>query len=70
MCIPHPSGVGLALNLLSKLDCPDMTRGSSFLMRLVLPHLARMFNGQQQTMFLTQEYQESGLKSLDGGPPG
>ena len=42
----------------------------SFLMRLVLPNLAQMFNGQQQTMFLTQEYHGSSLKSLDDGPPG
>ena len=28
---------------------------STFLTHLVLPNLARMFNGQQQTTFLTQE---------------
>ena len=43
---------------------------TSFLTRLVLPNLARMFNGQQQTTFLTQEYHGLGLKSLDDGPPG
>ena len=43
---------------------------TSFLTRLVLPNLARMFNEQQQTTFLTQEYHGSGLKSLDYGPPG
>ena len=42
----------------------------SFLTHLVLPNLARMFNGQQQTTFLTQEYHRLGLKSLDDGPPG
>ena len=44
--------------------------GPTFLTRLVLPNLARMFNGQQQTTFLTQEYHGSGPKSLDEGPPG
>ena len=45
---------------------------TSFLTRLVLPNLARMFNGQQQMtfLFLTQEYHGSRLKSLDDGPPG
>ena len=43
---------------------------TSFLTRLVLPNLARMFNGQQQMTFLTQEYHRSGPKSLDEGPPG
>ena len=42
----------------------------TFLMRLVLPNLARMFNGQQQRTFLTQEYHESSPKSLDEGSPG
>ena len=42
---------------------------STFLTRLVLPNLARMLNGQQQTTFLTQEYHGSGPKSLDEGPP-
>ena len=42
----------------------------TFLTRLVLPNLARMFNGQQQTTFLTPEYRGSGPKSLDDGPPG
>ena len=43
---------------------------TTFLTRLVLPHLPRMFNGQQQTTFLTQEYHGSGQNSLDEGPPG
>ena len=43
---------------------------TTFLTRLVLPNLVRMFNGQQQTTFLTQEYDGSGPKSLDVGPPG
>ena len=43
---------------------------TTFLTRLVLPNLARMFNGQQQTKFLTQEYHGSSPKSLDEGPPG
>ena len=43
---------------------------TSFLMPLVLPNLARMLNGQQQTTFLTQEYYGSGLKYLDDEPPG
>ena len=43
---------------------------TTFLTHLVLPNLARMFNGQQQTVFLTQEYHVSGLKALDDGPPG
>ena len=43
---------------------------TTFLTHLVLPNLARMFNGQQQTTFLTQEYHGSGPKSLDEGPPG
>ena len=42
----------------------------AFLTRLILPNLARMFNGQQQTTFLTQEYHGSGPKSLDEGPQG
>ena len=42
---------------------------TTFLTRLVLPNQARMFNGQQQMTFLTQEYHGSGLKSLDNGPP-
>ena len=33
---------------------------STFLTRLVLPNLARMLNGQQQTTFPTQEYHGSG----------
>ena len=33
---------------------------STFLTRLVLPNLAQMFNGQQQTTFPTQEYHGSG----------
>ena len=33
---------------------------STFLTHLVLPNLARMFNGQQQTSFLAQEYHRSG----------
>ena len=32
----------------------------TFLTRLVLPNLARMFNGQQHTTFPTQEYHRSG----------
>ena len=40
-----------------------------FLTHLVLPNLARVFNGHQQTTLLTQEYHGSGLKSLDDGPP-
>ena len=43
---------------------------TTFLTRLVLPNLARMFNGQQQTTFLTQEYHGSRSKSLDESPPG
>ena len=43
---------------------------TTFLTRLVLPNPARMFNGQQQTTFLTQEYHGSGLKFLSDGPPG
>ena len=43
---------------------------TTFLMRLVLPNLAQMFNGQQQTTVLTQEYHGSSSKSLDKGPPG
>ena len=43
---------------------------TTFRTRLVLPNLARMFNGQQQTTFLTQEYHRSGPKSLDDGPMG
>ena len=43
---------------------------TTFLTRLVLPNLARMFNGQQSTTFLTQEYDGSGPKSRDEGPPG
>ena len=42
---------------------------SKFLTRLVLPNLARMFNGQQQTTFPTQEYHGSG-PNPDEGPPG
>ena len=42
---------------------------TSFLKRLVLPNLARMFNGQQQTTFLTKKCHRSRLKSLDDGPP-
>ena len=41
----------------------------TFLPRLVLPNAARMFKGQQQTTFLTQEYHRLGPKSLDQGPP-
>ena len=41
----------------------------TFLTRL-LPNLARMFNGQQQTTFLTEEYHGSSRKSLDEGSPG
>ena len=37
----------------------------TFLTRLILPNLARMFNGQQQTTFLTREYHGSGPKYLD-----
>ena len=33
---------------------------STFLTCLVLPNLARMFNGQQQTTFPTQDYHGSG----------
>ena len=33
---------------------------STFPTRLVLPNLARMFNGQQRTTFPTQEYHGSG----------
>ena len=40
---------------------------TAFLTRLVLPNLARMFNGQEQTTFLTQ-YHGSGPNSLDEGP--
>ena len=43
---------------------------TTFLTRLALPNLARMFNGQQQATFLTQEYHGSGPKSLDDEPPG
>ena len=43
---------------------------TTFLTRLVLPNLARIFNGQQQTTLLTQEYHGSGPKSLAEGPPG
>ena len=43
---------------------------TTFLTRLVLPHLPQMFNGQQQTTLLTQEYHGSRPKSLDQGPPG
>ena len=43
---------------------------TTFLTCLVLPNLARMFNGQQRMTFGTQEYHESGPKSLDEGPPG
>ena len=43
---------------------------TSFLTHLILPNLARIFNGQQQTTFLTQEYHGSSLKSLDNGTPG
>ena len=42
----------------------------TFLTRLVLPNLPQMFNGQQQTTFLTQEYHASSPKSLDEGSPG
>ena len=42
---------------------------STFLTRLVLPNLSRMFNGQQQTTFPTQEYHGSG-PNPDEGPPG
>ena len=43
---------------------------TTFLTRLILPNLAQMFNGQQQTTFLTQEYHGSGPKSPNEGPPG
>ena len=43
---------------------------TTFLTRLVLPNLAWMFNGQQQTTFLTQEYHGSSPKSPDEGSPG
>ena len=42
---------------------------TTFLTRLVLPNLARMFNGQQRMTFPTQEYDGLGPKSLDEGPP-
>ena len=42
----------------------------TFLTRLVLPNLARRFNGKQQTTFLTQDYHGSSPKSLDEGSPG
>ena len=43
---------------------------TSFFTSLVLPNLARMFNGQQQTTFPTQQFDGSGPKSLDKGPAG
>ena len=36
----------------------------------ILPNLARMFNGQQQLKFPTQEYHGSSPKSQDEGSPG
>ena len=43
---------------------------TTFLTRVVLPNLVCMFNGQQQTTFLTQEYRGSSPKPLEQGPPG
>ena len=43
---------------------------TTFATRLVLPNLARMFNGQQQTTFLTQEYHGLSPTSSDEGPSG
>ena len=41
---------------------------STFLTRLVLPNLARMFNGEEQTTFPTQEYHGSGPNPKTRGP--